>query len=125
LPTDRFETAKALAQALQDPSFRHGTIGIDAFACAPRKHWTRARVAGVAAGVVTALAIGVLLGRSSEGTSTPRADLLVSEIVPPDEQDLSDRRSFGALSPDGRTMSFGRDRFCLGRRRSDAALRPR
>ncbi len=106
LPADRFESAKAFAQALQDPSFRHGTDGSEASVTAPNGHWTRARVAGVTVGVCAALAAGVLLGRSSDGTSTQRADFMVSEIVPPDGQDLSDRRSFGALSPDGRTMAF-------------------
>jgi eukaryotic-like serine/threonine-protein kinase len=102
LPADRFADARAFAQALGDPSFRHGVEGSTS---APGPHWTRARLAGVAAAVMTALVAGVLVGRIA-GTSAQPSDYLVSEILPPEGEDLSDRQSFGALSPDGRALAF-------------------
>ncbi|MFN2315914.1 MAG: protein kinase [Gemmatimonadales bacterium] len=102
LPADRCESAKAFAQALQDPSFRNTS---EASVSAQSQHWTRARVAGVAAAVLTALVAGVLVGRSGSTPAQP-SDYLVSEILPPEGEDLSERQSFGALSPDGRALAF-------------------
>ncbi len=103
LPADRFDSAKAFAQALGDPSFRSGVEGSTG---APSSHWTRARVAGVAAAVLTALVAGVLFGWIAGTSALAPGEYLVSEILPPEGEDLSDRQSFGALSPDGRVLAF-------------------
>ena len=102
LPADRFASAKEFATRAGGSIIRRWR---SESASGPGRQWTRARVAGVIVGVVTALLAGVLLGRSGRA-SAQRAPFTVSEILPPDGEDLSDRRSFGALSPDGRTIAM-------------------
>lgn len=103
LPADRFESAKAFALALTDAAFRSGTERVPV---SPAHLWTRARVAGLAATILTALVTGVLLGRSAGRPAQDSGASLVSEILPPEGEDLSERQSFGALSPDGRALAF-------------------
>jgi hypothetical protein len=104
LPADRFVDARTFAQALANPAFRYGAGQGD---LAPGPHWTRVRLAAVAVGVVSALALGLLLGRGMGPVAGTAPDhVVVSEILPPDGEDFADRRSFGALSPDGRSFAF-------------------
>ncbi|HEY6925468.1 MAG TPA: protein kinase, partial [Steroidobacteraceae bacterium] len=55
LPADRFESAKAFAHALEDPSFGAGTLGVDAMTQRAGRRWLL--VVGVAAGAITGAAI--------------------------------------------------------------------
>ncbi|MEJ2204807.1 MAG: protein kinase [Gemmatimonadota bacterium] len=103
LPADRFVDARQFAEALSNPAFRHGSVA----GGAAGSHWTRRRVAAVAAGAVSSLALGLLIGRGMAPPSeTATGEIVVSEILPPDGEDFADRRSFGALSPDGRSFAF-------------------
>ncbi|MEJ2504016.1 MAG: protein kinase, partial [Gemmatimonadota bacterium] len=104
LPADRFRDAGAFAQALSNGAFRHGTRQEEPV---PGRHWTRGRLAAVAVGVLSALALGLVLGRTRGPAAGAAADhVVVSAILPPDGEDFADRRSFGALSPDGRSFAF-------------------
>jgi len=104
LPADRFPDMRAFARALGDPSFRYGVEDSEP---AGTPLWTPARMISVGAAVASALALGVLLGRTLHGGADSGPPFsLVSEILPPDGEDFSDRRSFGALSPDGRSFAF-------------------
>ena len=102
LPADRFESAGAFAAALHDPGFapRAGTAAAAVGRRAP------ARLGLIAAGAAVVLAAGFALGRWASPPATAPATRVVSAILPPDGEDFSDRRSFGALSPDGKQFAF-------------------
>jgi len=104
LPADRFRGAQDCAQALGNPTFRYGGGGSEP---APEKYWTRGRIGTAGVAALSAVALGLLLGRTMQSRpNAGPAHSIVSEILPPDGEDFSDRRSFGALSPDGDSFAF-------------------
>ncbi|MCG6986939.1 MAG: hypothetical protein LJF06_01955 [Gemmatimonadetes bacterium] len=106
LPADRFESAKAFADALADPHFSvtaaAGAATSGGSGPSPRRQrgalWLVSAVAVVATAAAVALAV--------RGRATNQGPLVTSSLQPPPGQDFSERASFGALSPDGRTFAF-------------------
>ncbi len=106
VPADRFESAKAFADALTDPHFS-GTAAAGAAmsgASGRSPGWQRRALVLVSTVAVVATAAAVVLALRRP-TSPPGA-LVVSSLQPPTGGDFSERESFGALSPDGRTFAF-------------------
>ncbi len=105
LPADRFESARAFADALADPGFRlagYGAAG--AGVSGTSSNWRRAAFWLVAVVAVVATSAAVILAvRRPTSTQGP---VVVSSLRPPPGEDFSERASFGALSPDGRTFAF-------------------
>jgi len=105
LPADRFESAKAFADALADPAFR--TAGREAAGAGVPGTSVKGRrgalwLASAVALVATTAAVALALRRPT----SPQGALVVSSLRPPPGEDFSERASFGALSPDGRTFAF-------------------
>jgi Tol biopolymer transport system component len=102
LPPDRFESAKAFADALASPSFATAATGATSFGAtrgfSPRAFYAAAAVATLS---VVALATQITLG-------TPPAEVEKFSVALPDSQLLG----FGggisrlAISPDGRTLAI-------------------
>ena len=106
LPADRFESAKAFADALTDPHFSGTAAAGAAMSAASGRSpgWQRRALVLVSTVAVVATAAAVVLA-VRRPTSPPGA-LVVSSLQPPTGGDFSERESFGALSPDGRTFAF-------------------
>ncbi len=105
LPADRFESAKAFADALADPAFRttvreSAGAGVSGASSRVRRGtlWLVSAVAVVAIAAAVALAV-----RRPASTQRP---VVVSSLQPPPGESFSAQESFGALSPDGRTFAF-------------------
>ncbi|MBK8249845.1 MAG: protein kinase [Gemmatimonadetes bacterium] len=103
LPADRFPTAAAFASALSDPAFGRVAAGAGHPASSA---WTPRRLTAIAVVAAVAVVAGVLLGRATVRSAAGSTDIVVSALVPPEGEDFSDRRSFGALSPDGQRFAF-------------------
>ena len=117
VPADRFESAAALAMALDDPYFRHGTSPVDeaATAVAVRPWKFLSGYASVIAVVMTALALW-------PSDPVERIPLSVTPLALPDEQ-----RPMGVveMSADGAVLVYegpGGDSASLLLRRRDALL---
>jgi len=100
LPADRFETARAFADALADPAFTTPAFRVAPGVGRPLPRWNRLAV-GLAAVAVIAILVGLWGWLRPDG---PPADLRVTEFTlePPDSS-----MAFGgilALSPDGRRL---------------------
>ncbi len=105
LPADRFDSAKAFADALADPAFRiagHEALGAGASGTSSKGRRTALWMVSAVAVVATAAALALAARRPT----LPPGPLVVSSLHPPPGQDFSERASFGALSPDGRTFAF-------------------
>jgi serine/threonine protein kinase len=105
LPADRFESAKAFADALADPGFRTTAPGV----AGPAELGMSSRVRRgtlwlVSAVAVVATATAVVL--AVRRPTSPQGPLVISSLQPPPGEDFSERASFGALSPDGRAFAF-------------------
>jgi len=107
LPADRFESARAFADALADPHFsvvvttaRAATSG----GSGRSPTWQRRALVLVSAVAVVATAAAVVL--AVRGPGQTEAPISVSSLQPPPGEDFSERASFGALSPDGRAFAF-------------------
>ncbi|MGE0442101.1 MAG: protein kinase [Gemmatimonadales bacterium] len=102
LPADRFESAAAFAAALHDTGYgQRAGVGPSA-----GQRQASMRLGLVVAGVAAALLVGFGLGRLTNAPATAPVTRVVSTLLPPDGEDFSDRRSFGALSPDGKRFAF-------------------
>ena len=108
LPADRFESAKAFAEALGNPAFAHGsTIAPATGVGAAGRPFTSRRVTiGVGAGT---LALGIAIGAAVVRPAPPPAPVVRFRIDPPPEMELV--RSFEsdvtfALSPDDTYIAF-------------------
>jgi eukaryotic-like serine/threonine-protein kinase len=98
LPADRFESAKAFAGALADPTFRHGTFA-EPSPVATRKPWTHpTRWVGPLLMSAAALLVGFALGRPFSGGKT-RFDVGLP-VKAPMELGASPVPAF-SVSPDG------------------------
>jgi len=105
LPADRFESAQAFADALGDPAFRtagRGAAGAGVPGTSPGGRRAILWLVSAVAVVATAAAVVLALRRPT----SPPGPLVVSSLRPPPGEDFSERASFGALSPDGRTFAF-------------------
>ncbi len=106
LPADRFETAKAFADALTDPHFSGAAAAGAATSGVPGRapEWQRRALVLVSAVAVVATAAAVVF--AVRPPASPTGAFVVSSLQPPTGEDFSERESFGALSPDGRTFAF-------------------
>ena len=96
LPADRFESAKAFADALGNPGFTVAGTSMHARASMPDPRWRR-RFMVLAGATAIALAAGLLswrFGRDRSGHPTTRFDLVLGEVVPSTGSDV-------VISPDG------------------------
>jgi len=98
LPADRFESARAFAEALRTPGFTHGTTAASAVSgLAPGAPARRLTLIHGAVTAVLALALGwMALGRESPGPTVPFHATLGDSVIPL-PQGI-------AISPDGRMV---------------------
>ncbi|MDX2058988.1 MAG: protein kinase, partial [Gemmatimonadales bacterium] len=104
LPADRFESAKAFADALVNPGFATGASGAPSSATAAGQKGLRRAV--VALSVVAAAALILASWLAIRPSRAPDRALTVTTLLPPEGEDFSERNAFGALSPDGRRFAF-------------------
>jgi len=104
LPADRFESAKAFADALGNVAF-FTTQGTAAYAPAAARGWRRAMLP---AGVLGALAIGFALGatRKPSGVGAVLPGRFVLSAPPAMAMNANIRGSDVAISPDGRLVVY-------------------
>jgi serine/threonine-protein kinase len=98
LPADRFATAKEFAEALADPSFRHGAVGEAPPGALPPGPWP---AIGAVSTVVAAVAVGVALWTATR-PAPPRP---VERFVMPQPQDATWLTTPSlAIAPDGSSI---------------------
>ena len=107
LPADRFASAKAFADALTDPHFSGAAAAGAATSGVPGRapEWQRRALVLVSAVAVVATAAAAVVF-AVRPPASPTGAFVVSSLQPPTGEDFSERESFGALSPDGRTFAF-------------------
>ena len=98
LPADRFDSAKAFADALADPAFRHGAAGASADTGSARRPRTRSWVyAAIAAAAI--LVLGAVLGHAFTGGGEKTFDVGLPFDAPMAVAQTP--QPIFALSPDG------------------------
>jgi len=105
LPADRFESAKAFSDALQNPAFATAGTGVLAAGATARGRRTLATWTFAAVSLAT-LAIGYVVGRGTASAPEPR---MVQFLVEAPDSILAVNRCCGpaqVLSPDGSTLVY-------------------
>jgi len=103
LPADRFESAKAFADALADPGFRHGAVGAAGAGQAGRRPTWRERAAIPLAGAAVVLLVAALWGWLRQGpTPAPasRETVVLGPTLP------SMIAGGAAIAPDGSAIVY-------------------
>jgi tRNA A-37 threonylcarbamoyl transferase component Bud32 len=104
LPADRFETAKAFAEALVNPAYRWKAVSMEASAPGARRWGGRIALTGWLLWGVTLAAGGWIWSRTRNGVHEPvrRYEIQVSEP----EAVTTDNNGVLALSPDGNRIAY-------------------
>lgn len=104
LPADRFASALAFADALANPAFTVATTG--ASGATASREVRRLRTALAAASSVAGIALIFATWFAVRPPAGSADGITVTQILPPEGEDFSERNSFGALSPDGKRFAF-------------------
>ncbi len=97
IPADRFASAADFAQALQ-------TEERPALAAVDQRTFTRMAAAPWA--IAAVLAVALLIQNLWRPSTNDEPSVVRSTLLPPQGEEFSDRRDFGALSRDGRRFAF-------------------